>query len=324
MFFFLLRCAATGNASAASGAGTLPCPGTEGDARGFVLSVTSPRLENGVTDTRPGLLMFPQNSSTGYLQGTYPAFTVQGGDHFKTTLSCEYGAADCFVIYRLDYRVGGGSIQTLGTFGERYDGLYYAADIDLSGLAGQGVSFILTVLSNGSAVGDRALWVAPRIVRSSSIGGSGAPVLADTPAPTDGTGATSVAPEPTAASNLVQVGEEVYEIRYVDENVASAVPPEAAPAGDREPAEGPAAGPSLVPAEIPAAPPVRTVTLADLYWSQGEHSTARRIVGEILRDDPANPRAQAWLAARTGDDFAEAELLGFLEAMAKEYGYDLS
>ena len=134
----------------------------------------------------------------------------------------------------------------------------------------------------------------------------------------------SAVPEPSAASNLVQVGDEVYEIRYVEENVASAVPPEAAPAGDREPAARPAAGPSPAPAEIPAAPPVRTVTLADLYWSQGEHSTARRIVGEILRDDPANPRAQAWLAARAGDDFAEAELLGFLEAMAKEYGYDLS
>jgi hypothetical protein len=69
---------------------------------------------------------------------------------------------------------------------------------------------------------------------------------------------------------------------------------------------------------------VRTVTLADLYWSQGEESTARRIVGEILHDDPANLRAQAWLAARAGDDLAEAELLGFLETMAKEYGYDLS
>jgi len=69
---------------------------------------------------------------------------------------------------------------------------------------------------------------------------------------------------------------------------------------------------------------VRTVTLADLYWSQGEYSTARRIVGEILRDNPANRRAQAWLAARTGDDLLEAELLGFLETMAKEYGYDLS
>ena len=69
---------------------------------------------------------------------------------------------------------------------------------------------------------------------------------------------------------------------------------------------------------------MRTVTLADLYWSQGERITARRIVGEILRDDPANLRARAWLAARTGDDLVEADLLGFLETMAKEYGYDLS
>jgi hypothetical protein len=82
--------------------------------------------------------------------------------------------------------------------------------------------------------------------------------------------------------------------------------------------------PSLPPSETPAAPAVRTVTLADLYWSQGEHATARRIVGEILRDDPANLRARAWLAARTGDDLVEADLLGFLETMAKEYGYDLS
>ena len=77
------------------------------------------------------------------------------------------------MIYRLDYRIGGGPIQTLGTFGERYDGLYYAADIDLSSLAGQNVNFILTVLANGSALGDRAMWVAPRIVRSASVGGSG-------------------------------------------------------------------------------------------------------------------------------------------------------
>jgi hypothetical protein len=86
------------------------------------------------------------------------------------------------------------------------------------------------------------------------------------------------------------------------------------------------AGPEPEPAtsEIAAAPAVRTVTLADLYWSQGEHSTARRIVGEILRDEPANLRAQAWLAARTGDELVEADLLGFLETMAKEYGYDLS
>jgi 3-dehydroquinate synthase len=155
-------------------------------------------------------------------------------------------------------------------------------------------------------------------------------------------------PEESPVSNLVHVGDEVYEIRSVEENVAPAVPVEAGPRigqeretavepaserGERraepepepEPAQHPAGRePSPPPSEIPAAPAVRTVTLADVYWSQGEHSTARRIVGAILRDDPANLRAQAWLAARTGDDLVEADLLGFLETMAKEYGYDLS
>ncbi|HEX2709582.1 MAG TPA: hypothetical protein VHM68_01905, partial [Candidatus Deferrimicrobium sp.] len=129
-------------------------------------------------------------------------------------------------------------------------------------------------------------------------------------------------PEESPVSNLVHVGNEVYEIRSLEENVASAVPVEAGPAVGREQASLLAVPePSPPPEEIPA---VRTVTLADLYWSQGEHSTARRIVGEILRDDPANLRAQAWLAARAGDVLVEADLLGFLETMAKEYGYDLS
>ena len=141
-------------------------------------------------------------------------------------------------------------------------------------------------------------------------------------------------PEESPVSNLVRVGDEVYEIRSVEGNVPPALPAgtgpgigqvQAAVEPEPEPAEhrvGPE--PEPAPPEIPAARPVRTVTLADLYWSQGEHSTARRIIGEILRDDPANLRAQAWLATRTGDDLLETDLLGFLESMAKEYGYDLS
>jgi len=100
--------------------------------------------------------------------------------------------------------------------------------------------------------------------------------------------------------------------------------PEPAPTLPEVPAILAAPEPPPAPPIPPVASTVRTVTLADLYWSQGEHSTARRIVGEILRDNPANLRAQAWLEARAGDDLVEAELLGFLETMAKEYGYDLS
>jgi len=162
--------------------------------------------------------------------------------------------------------------------------------------------------------------------------------------------------EESPVSNLVRIGDEVYEIRPIEEKTALAVPVEAEPeiVEEQSPTAGPepepappelpavmaepepepappelpavVAGPEPEPAppEIPVAPSVRTVTLADLYWSQGEHTTARRIVGEILRNDPANLRAQAWLEARSGGDLVEAELLGFLETMAKEYGYDLS
>ncbi|MFZ2223427.1 MAG: 3-dehydroquinate synthase [Candidatus Deferrimicrobium sp.] len=162
-------------------------------------------------------------------------------------------------------------------------------------------------------------------------------------------------PEESPVSNLVRVGDEVYEIRSAEGNVSPSVPAESGPgdgperaiAAEPEPehAGGPTGpepehavavapgpeqavavepAPEHAPSEPPAAPTVRTVTLADLYWSQGEHSTARRIIGEILRDDPANLRALAWLTARKGDDLVEADLLWFLETMAKEYGYDLS
>ena len=143
-------------------------------------------------------------------------------------------------------------------------------------------------------------------------------------------------PEEPPIPPLVHVDDDVYEIRLAEERAAPPVPIAAGPeiaqeqaavAAEPESASTeipPTPEPEPEPPEIPVTPAVRTVTLADLYWSQGEHSTARRIVGEILRDEPANLRAQAWLAARTGEDLVEADLLGFLQTMAKEYGYDLS
>jgi hypothetical protein len=155
-----------------NGTVTLPCPGTDGDARGFALSVTNPVLENGVTDSRPGLLTVPQNILNGQIAGFYPAITVQAGDHFQATINCQFGATDCFVILRLDAGLPTGVTQNLGTFAEKYDGLYTPVDIDLSSLAGKDVKFIFTVLANGSASGDRAMWVGAKIVHNLSIGGS--------------------------------------------------------------------------------------------------------------------------------------------------------
>lgn len=149
--------------------GALPCPGTDGDAKGFVLKVSNPVLENGKTDPRPGLITFPQNKQDGYIQGIYPAFTVQSGDRFQSTINCAKDSTNCYVVFRLDYQTGSDPIKTFwGPFLERHEGGVFNVDIDLTPLAGKDVKFILTNLAAGSPIGDRALWVGPRIYRPDS------------------------------------------------------------------------------------------------------------------------------------------------------------
>ena len=62
-----------------------------------------------------------------------------------------------------------------------------------------------------------------------------------------------------------------------------------------------------------------TVTLADVYWAQGERATARKIVERILAEDPGNERARAWMAAHGQEDPVESALGAFLDSTAKEY-----
>jgi uncharacterized repeat protein (TIGR01451 family) len=157
----------TANACAAtwtSGAGTLPCYGTSGDPRGYVMNIGSPIMEDGSTGS-PGLLTVPQNVTDGYITGIYPAFNVQNGDHFQADVSCQNGDVSCDVNYRLDYQIGGGSVQNFALVHKAYNGTIYHMDIDLSLLAGQSVNFILTIASNGSSTGALAIWSAPRISR---------------------------------------------------------------------------------------------------------------------------------------------------------------
>jgi hypothetical protein len=146
----------------------LPCPGTEGDNRGFVLVQNSPKMEDGSTAPNKGLMTFPQGIKDGLITGKYPGVTIQSGDRFQAWINCMYKANDCNMIYKLQYQIGKGTIQTLGQWNEVYEGQYYAINIDLSALNGQKVKFILTVLANGSPHEDYALWIAPRITRLSA------------------------------------------------------------------------------------------------------------------------------------------------------------
>ena len=79
---------------------------------------------------------------------------MQSGDRFRSIINCEGGATNCYVVFRLDYQTGTDPIKTYwGPFGERYEGLFYSIDVDLSPLAGKDVKFILTVLAAGTASG---------------------------------------------------------------------------------------------------------------------------------------------------------------------------
>ena len=165
-----------------SGAGALPCL-DQSVSNGTIMVVNNPILENNTVDSRPALLTVPQLVYNGYIQGVFPPFTVQNGDRFRSLINCEYGQKNCYVVYRLDYQVDNGPIQHFWAFGERYEGLYYQADVDLNPLAGKNVKFILRIDANGSPTGDRALWVAPSIVRSSGAV-SPAVVSSETAVPT--------------------------------------------------------------------------------------------------------------------------------------------
>jgi Ig-like domain from next to BRCA1 gene len=152
-----------------TGAGRLNCPGKNNDINGFVLKQSTSKLEDGTTILKPSLLTVPQNTYNGYIQGFYPSFKVQNGDHFQVTVNCESGATSCGVLFRVDYRLTAGLTRNFWGFGEQYEGRTFTADLDLSPLAGQDVRFVLSILSLGPASGDRALWVEPRIVRSGNV-----------------------------------------------------------------------------------------------------------------------------------------------------------
>ncbi|NOT03829.1 MAG: hypothetical protein HOP27_04445 [Anaerolineales bacterium] len=190
----------TANAASAtwtSGTGALTFPGTDGNANGFGLKFDNPRLEDNKDYAQAGLLFAPNNASNGFIQAVYPEFTVQSGDRFQARIGCELNATNCYVAYRLQYQIAGSSdIKTFWKeppFRERYEGNTYFVDQSLSSLAGKNIKFILSVSAyNGSAAGDRAVWLNPRITRT----GSGGPTPTFTPTVTG----TPPTPTPTTTA----------------------------------------------------------------------------------------------------------------------------
>ena len=157
--FSLNFCAATWR----SDKGRLPCPGFVNSADGFVQLLANADLELR-RENQPTLWVHPNEARYGWIEGTYPSFKVESGDHFMAWVGCMKGYDLCSLDFYLAYLDENGKIHQLGEWAETYDREVTKIDIDLSELAGQKIRFILGVEVNTKNVDDaQGFWFVPRI-----------------------------------------------------------------------------------------------------------------------------------------------------------------
>jgi len=142
---------------------TLPWGDPPDDSAGVAVDLNNAKAENNKTYSRT-LATYPQRITDGIITGQYPLYTVQNGDHFRATIGLRTGCEDGKVRYQLKYVDSGGEVL-LGEWLEACDGKVVDIDLNLSGLTGKVVQFVLVVKAEGVADGDLALWISPRIER---------------------------------------------------------------------------------------------------------------------------------------------------------------
>jgi len=157
-----------------SNTGILPCPGTTTTSSGYIQKLDNPTLEDNIKVTGTALETHPRRpvdasydpgQKSGWIQGVYPAISIQPGYRFRSQIGCLQGATKCNVRFRLQYRSGGAwqSLSPADGWAETYDSSTRSLDIDLSSLAGKNVELMLQIESDSDAGEDWPVWVQPRI-----------------------------------------------------------------------------------------------------------------------------------------------------------------
>lgn len=146
-----------------SATGRLNCTNTTDSPDGYIRLLENPTLESG-RENEAALWMHPNETRYGWIDGTYPYYSVALGDRFKSAVGCLADYGSCNLYFYLDYEDVDGRINRLGRWQEVYDGAITEIDIDLSNLAGVSVRFILGVESNIQDSEDaQGFWLLPRI-----------------------------------------------------------------------------------------------------------------------------------------------------------------
>jgi hypothetical protein len=141
--------------------GPLPWGDRDDDSPGIAVNLENVKLNNGKTQARV-LATYPQRATDGIIYGVYPAYTVQDKDHFRAALGLRSACDGGNVKFQVKYREGANE-ASLGEWIKSCDSSLLDIDLDLAGLKGKAVQFILLVSANGNWENDKAVWLAPRV-----------------------------------------------------------------------------------------------------------------------------------------------------------------
>ncbi len=148
-------------ASWSSISGTLTFPGSEADARGFVMFRDDQKLDDGTVYHRV-LETHPAWVTGGFIQGVYTVGDIRPGDRFRARVGFLY--AEGMTAGAVTFIIKGGDGTVLGSFGDTRNGAIVNIDLDLAPIAGKTNQIILRVEANNPDGGqDWACWVNPRL-----------------------------------------------------------------------------------------------------------------------------------------------------------------
>lgn len=123
-------------------------------------------LEGGVVAEQPVLAVAPHPAEGGRIIGRYPPVYIMEGDLFEAWIGCLEGFPGCDLTFSLQAVIDGNSPKTLGTWRQYYDGMNRKVQVDLSNLASEYVTLILSVRSNSTGASHGiGFWMNPVVIR---------------------------------------------------------------------------------------------------------------------------------------------------------------
>lgn len=125
------------------------------------------RLETGATSGQV-IATMPKQETDGFVYGVFPTYQVQAGDRLTARIGFATGSDNACSAGKVSFIIAyleGSQIQELQEWRKGCDGSLLPVDIDLSGLEGRTLQFILAIRAGSELVSEIPIWNSVLITR---------------------------------------------------------------------------------------------------------------------------------------------------------------